>query len=100
MKITGIKRIIEDVIIGVVAVGIGEKIWQGINLRVFKKKVEKGGPLFINNTTQVMVIVVDIISEGLFRSPSVIYEIGEKRIQISLKSFIESFQQCKIKVRD
>lgn len=96
----GIKRVIDDVIIGMVAVGIGEKIWEGINLRTFKKKVEKGGPLFINNTTRVMVIVVDITSEGLFRSPGVIYEVGEKRIQTSLESFIESFQQCKIRVRD
>lgn len=100
MKTTGTKRVVEDVIIGMTAIAIGEKIWKGIHLKVFKKKVEKGGPLFINNTTRVMVVVVDVVSGGLFTSPSVVYEVGEKRIQISLESFIESFQQCKVKVRD
>jgi hypothetical protein len=88
------------VIIGMTAIAVGEKIWKGIHLRVLKKKVEKGGPLFINNTTRVMVVVVEVISGGLFTSPSVVYEVGEKRIQISLESFIESFQQCKVIVRD
>jgi hypothetical protein len=47
-----------------------------------------------------VVVVVEVISGGLFTSPSVVYEVGEKRIQISLESFIESFQQCKVIVRD
>lgn len=96
MKITGIKRIVEDAIIGTIAIGIGKKIGEGINLRVFKKKIKKGGPLFINNTTRVMVIVVDVIPGGLLGSPDVIYEVSGKRIQISLESFIRSFQQCQI----
>lgn len=73
---------------------IGERLGKGILKKYFQKKLEKDGCFFMNRATSELVVVVDVVSGGLFKSPSVIYEAGGKKFQISLDSFNESFRQC------
>ena len=88
------KEIIVDVLLAFAGVKIGERLGTGLFKKFFQKKLEKNGPLFMNKATDEMVVVVEVVSGGLFKSPSVIYETGGKKFQISLDSFTESFRHC------
>ena len=88
------KEIIVDVLLGYASVKVGERLGKSVIKKFFQKKLEKDGYLFMNKATHEMVVVVDVVSGGLFKSPSVIYEADGKKFQISLDSFIESFQHC------
>lgn len=87
-----VKEVIVDALVGYAGVKIGERLGKGIFKKYFQKKLEKDGRLFRNKITNEEVVVVDVVSGGLFKSPSVIYEVSGKKFQISLDSFIESFQ--------
>ena len=88
------KEIIVDALVAYAGVKIGERLGKSIFKKFFQKRLEKYGPLFRNKATDELVIVVDVVSGGLFKSPSVIYETGGKKFQISLDSFTVSFRHC------
>ena len=82
-------------LVGYAGGALGVRLGKSIVKKFFQWDLEKEGRLFMNKTTHELVVVVDVVSGGLFKSPSVIYEVKEKKFEISLDSFIESFHHCR-----
>ncbi len=81
-------------LVGYASGALGVRLGKSIVKKFFQMGLEKGERLFMNKATHEMVVVVDVVSGGLFKSPSVIYEADGKKFQISLDSFTESFRLC------
>ena len=77
---------------GCVGAALGVRLGKSLFKKFFQMELEKGERFFMNRATHERVVVVDVVSGGLFKEPGVIYEADGKKFQISLDEFTESFR--------
>ena len=80
-----------------VGVKLGERLCLVIDKAVYGKNLNPGC-VYLHRTTREAVVIVSMISGGLFKKPMVEFLAGKKRLQVELGEFLEQFEYAQYSV--